>query len=221
MRNLRKIIRQIISESLEQDSIKEIKFLKKKLYKLENVELDRLRILKKWGDEYPEWVELVKKMDDIRRRLYQLTGDPYGETKQEKEKQNKKPKGVESSYNHPLKVPKQVYKWLSKNSSLLYSDATDAVRWYRIINTSYDQRYPKGEMTIYRAVDNKNYDEIRPGDWVTTEEKYAIEHNDRYFNGKGKIIEMDVNGRDVLVSPTGDREEAIYAPLELSLDIKY
>ena len=100
------------------------------------------------------------------------------------------------------------------------TDATDAVRWSRIINTKDDARYPRGEITIYRAVDNHNYDEIREGDWVTTDEKYAIQHNDMYFDGKGKIISMDVDGRDVLVSPTGNYEEAIYAPLKYSIDVK-
>jgi len=31
---------------------------------------------------------------------------------------------------------------------------------------------------------------------------------------------MDVNGRDVLISPTGNNEEAIYAPLKYSIDVK-
>jgi len=41
-----------------------------------------------------------------------------------------------------------------------------------------------------------------------------------YFDGKGRIISMDVDGRDVLVSPTGNYEEAIYAPLKYSIDVK-
>lgn len=56
---------------------------------------------------------------------------------------------------------------------------------------------------------------------MTTDEEYAIQHNERYFDGKGKVISMDVDGSDVLQSPTGDPEEAIYAPMEYSIDIKY
>ena len=113
-----------------------------------------------------------------------------------------------------------VYRWIFKKSSLLTSDATDAVRWSRIINSRDDDRYPRGEMTIYRTVDNHKYNEIREGDLVTNDEKYAVQHNERYFDGRGKVISMDVDGRDVLMSPTGDPEEAIYAPLEYSIDIK-
>ena len=54
---------------------------------------------------------------------------------------------------------------------------------------------------------------------VTIDEKYAIKHNNKYFNGDGKILSMDVDGRDVLISPTGNREEAIYAPLKYSIDV--
>jgi hypothetical protein len=46
-----------------------------------------------------------------------------------------------------------------------------------------------------------------------------LNEKDMYFNGNGKIVSMDVDGRDVLVSPTGNYEEAIYAPLQYSIDI--
>lgn len=166
------------------------------------------------------WDEKEKEANEIYKKLYQLTGDPYGRTKEEKAKKYIKPNGLYDHYDHPAKVPKDVYRWILQNSSLLYSDATDAVRWSRIINTKNDDRYPSGNITIYRAVDNKDYNEIRPGDWVTTDKKYAIQHNNRYFGGKGKIISMDVDGRDVLLSPTGNYEEAIYAPLKYSIDVK-
>jgi len=160
----------------------------------------------------------------IRRMLYKLTGDWYGITKEEKDtkeaKKKIKPRGLNSTYNNPLDVPKNVYRWILNNTSLLTTDATDAVRWSRIINTKNDERYPNEEITIYRAVDNHDYDDIREGDWVTTDENYAINHNNKYFDGNGKIISMVVNGRDVLVSPTGNYEEAIYAPLKYSIDIK-
>lgn len=212
---LRKFIATTIREYLNESSNDEIKILQKQLKQLDN-----------WfGDYagtnigYKMWDEKAEEANVIRRKLYQLTGDPYGETKLDKQKKNIKPNGLNKRYDYPIDVPKNVYKWILNNTSLLTTDATDAVRWSRIINSKDDARY-RGDITIYRAVDNHDYDEIREGDWVTTDEKYAIEHNNRYFNGNGKIISMDVNGRDVLVSPTGNNEEAIYAPLKYSIDIK-
>lgn len=158
------------------------------------------------------------KAKELRKKLYDLTGDPYGEIKKDKDKKKIKPKGLNDHYDSPEDVPVDVYKWIFSNSSLLTSDATDAVRWSRIINTKDDDRYDS-ELTVYRAVDDKSYDEIRPGDWVTTEEEYAIRHNEKYFNGDGYILSMNVDGKDVLVSPTGNSEEAIYAPLEYSIDV--
>lgn len=214
---LRKFIATTIREYLSESSNNEIKNLQKELKRLENVELDKLRKLNKGGSL--EWDKLVDEINAIRRKLYQLTGDSYGETKEEKAKKKIKPSGLNDRYVHPTDVPKNVYRWILSNTSLLTTDATDAVRWSRIINSKDDARY-RGEIIIYRAVENHDYEEIREGDWVTTEERYAIEHNNRYFNGKGKIISMDVNGKDVLVSPTGNNEEAIYAPLKYSIDVK-
>ena len=216
-KGLRKFIQTTIREYLNESSNNEIKLLQKELNRLENIELDKLRKRGKSGSS--EWDDLVDKIHTIHRKLYQLTGDSYGETKEDKTKKNIKPNGLDKKYDYPTDVPKNVYKWILYNQSLLYSDATDAVRWSRIINTKDEPRY-RGEITIYRAVDNHNYEGIRAGDWVTTDEKYAIKHNNRYFNGRGKILSMDVNGRDVLISPTGDKEEAIYAPLKYSIDVK-
>lgn len=177
----------------------------------------------KWKNK---WSELDKLRADkekmaisIRKQLIELTGDGYGISAKEKAAKSKIPKGLYNEYDNPSDVPKKVYDYIQKNGSLLYDDASDAVRWSRIINTLNDERYSDGEMTIYRAVDNKAYDVIRAGDWVTTDESYAEEHNKRYFDGKGKIISMNVDGRDVLVSPTGNYEEAIYAPLKYSENI--
>lgn len=165
-----------------------------------------------------EWDNIQREIDFLRRDLYNLTGDAFGNDTN-KVKKLVKPMGLNKQYNHPNEVPKAVYRWILNNDSLLYSDASDAVRWSRIVNSSDEPRY-RGDITIYRAVNNNEYDDIREGDWVTTEERYAILHNNKYFNGNGKIISMDVNGRDVLKSPTGDVEEAIYAPLKYSIDIK-
>jgi hypothetical protein len=81
-----------------------------------------------------------------------------------------------------------------------------------------DERYPEGSITLYRAVETgpAMLDEIRPGDWVTDQREYAEEHLRRYFNGNGQVFECETDGRDVLVSPTGNAEEAIYAPREFS-----
>ena len=167
-----------------------------------------------------KWDANETRAGEIRKQLYQMTGDPYGETKADKAKKNVEPPGVYDQYDDPRDVPIEVYRWIQSHKALTSSDADDAVRWYRIINSADDSRY-RGDITIYRAVERQyKNSEIRPGDWVTTDEKYAKEHNDRYFDGKGVILSMDVDGRDVLVSPTGNYEEAIYAPLEYSIDVK-
>jgi len=196
-----------------------------------NTEIERLKKivweLESWFDKnqygtpgYKDWDKKEEEISAVRRRLYQLTGDPYGETREDKAKKKIKPNGLNNHYNHPEDVPIDVYRWIQSNTSLLTADATDAVRWSRIINTRNDERYPRGEITIYRAVEPEYSDsEIREGDWVTTDEKYAIQHNEMYFNGRGEILSMDVDGKDVLVSPTGNYEEAIYAPLDYSIDV--
>lgn len=213
MKNINKIINNTIHEYLNENLSNEIKQLQRELNYLENVELERAR-KKRNFDLFDEIVNKIKK---IQKFLYFLTGDSYGENKQKE--RNIKPKGLNDKYDYPTDVPKNIYRWILYNQSLLYSDATDAVRWSRIINTKNEPRY-SGSITIYRAVDNDNYNEIREGDWVTINKKYAIEHNNRYFNGNGKILSLEVNGRDVLKSPTGDYNEAIYAPLKYSIDVK-
>lgn len=158
----------------------------------------------------------------LRKELFDLTGDPYGEWKNAsgaKVKKEVKPDDelLTATYLSPDEVPQEVAAWIQKNASILTSDATDAVRWGRIVNTHKDDRYPAGDVTIYRAIGRDiDSDEIRPGDWVTTIESYATEHNDRYLNGKGAILSETIDGLDLLVSPTGNMEESIYAPLHLS-----
>lgn len=214
--NLKHIIKTTLREYITENSKDEVKLLQKQLKVLDDWFYNSSGI----ESRLKQWDEKVDQANEIRRKLYSLTGDAYGETKDQKEKKNIKPKGLNNNYNHPNEVPKNVYRWILKNTSLLYTDATDAVRWSRIINSKDDQRYPKGDITIYRTTNNTDYDDIREGDWVTTDETYAKQHNDMYFNGKGNIISLDVDGRDVLVSPTGNHEEAIYAPLKYSIDIK-
>ena len=48
--------------------------------------------------------------ESITTKLYDLTGDAYGETKVDKEKKNAKPsdKLLNATYNHPFEVPKNV-----------------------------------------------------------------------------------------------------------------
>jgi hypothetical protein len=163
-----------------------------------NEVLSKIKELQKYGWT-PE--KIAKRMKEI---------DVYG---------SKKPitttAQLNKRYNHPSEIPFELYQYIRKNLGIISSDASDAVRWSRIINTRDEERYPDEPLTIYRAVDNK-YDEIREGDWVTTDENYAQEHMARYLGNNAHVISMEVNGRDVLTSPTGNYEEAIYAPMELS-----
>jgi hypothetical protein len=208
-----------ITESLSKKEIEEVKLLKvvlkkmgEKMMHLASEEEYSKRGNKKKFKAYS--VEISK----IRKRLKELTGNEYGTLP--RERKNLKPDGLDNSYDHPSEVPTDVYKYIYKHMPLLTSDATDAVRWSRIINSKDEERYD-GSMTIYRAVEPQyNDSEIRAGDWVTPYKEYAEMHNNRHFNGKGEILSMDVEGEDVLVSPTGNHEEAIYAPLEYSIDIK-
>ena len=184
----------------------------------------QLKTIEQWFSPqtsgHPDWDIQRKRAAEIRKQLFKLTGDYNGESADEKTSTNKKPDGLDDKYDHPTDVPVEVYRWIYTHDSLLYSDASDAVRWSRIINTRNDDRYQSGTITIYRAVEFQyRNSEIREGDWVTIDIKYAEMHNDRYFNGNGVILELDVDGSDVLTSPTGDPEEAIYAPLEFSIDI--
>lgn len=159
-----------------------------------------------------QWESIIEDARQVRAVLYALTGDPYGKPK---EPRPKPPADelLEAAYSHPSEVPPEVMDWLRRRNQILTSDASDAVRWCRIVDTLRDDRLAAGEVTIYRAVDG---DEIRPGDWVTTERAYAEEHLRRWLGGRGQVLEDVVDGRDVLASPTGNAEEAIYAPRSLS-----
>jgi hypothetical protein len=178
-------------------------------------EFDRFRgkNAEKWEGE--EWHEVSKKAGAIRVQLFDLTGDYYGKSRIKQIKPSDE--ALNADYDSPWDVPKEVMSWVRRNSSLLTSDATDAVRWSRIVDTLKEDRYPSGDITLYRSVDG---DDIRPGDWVTTDRSYAEDHLSKYLNGNGQILEETVDGRDVLVSPTGNNEEAIYAPREYSGPVK-
>lgn len=164
-----------------------------------------------------EWNDIIKAAAPVHAELWELTGNAYGHSKKAKP-----PRPDDdllcARYDSPEDVPAEVMQWVRRNNSITTSDATDAVRWARIVDTQGDDRYPSGEITLYRAIELGDHivDEIRPGDWVTDSLEYAQSHLSRYFNGKGSILEMDVDGCDVLVSPTGNHEEAIYAPMHLS-----
>lgn len=184
--------------------------LKKQLAQVEKDGFDRLR--KRGVRGGPEWDAVVEQAAAIRRQLFALTGDYYGQPRTKITRPSSE--DLEAPYASPSDVPRNVRLWVQKHSAILTSDATDAVRWGRIENTLRDERYPDGDIEIFRAV--ADGDEIRPGDWVTTEREYAEEHLRRYLDGRGSILSETVNGRDVLVSPTGNYEEAIYAPRSLS-----
>jgi len=147
----------------------------------------------------------------VRKKLFDMTGDWYGKPKVKLSKPSDEL--LEGVYLSPEDVPLDVRQWVQRNANLLTSDATDAVRWWRISDTLQDDRYPAGEMEIYRAVAG---DEIRPGDWVTTSRAYAELHLARHLRGKGFSLSDTVDGQDVLMSPTGNDEEAIFAPRSLS-----
>lgn len=178
--------------------------------KLSEAKLDPLRKLKIYGG--PQWDAVLHESGALRMELFALTGDYYGKPKVKLVRPSDD--ALQAEYASPSEVPADVRRWVHKNSALLTSDATDAVRWGRIAGTLRDSRYPAGELTIYRAL--ADGDEIRPGDWVTTEREYAEQHLSRYLNGNGQILQESVDGRDVLQSPTGNAEEAIYAPREFS-----
>jgi len=200
-----------VEQVLEQNIVdsKQVRKLQEELAQIES-EFEVLRKPGAYDDK--KWESISDRAALVRAELIKLTGDPYGK---QKNKKTSKPSDdiLNAKYDSPSKVPEEVMSWLIKNNQILTSDATDAVRWSRIYDTLNDERYPPGEVTIYRAVIG---DGIRPGDWVTTSREYAEDHNDRYLEGKGNIIEDVVNGPDLLVSPTGNLEEAIFAPREFS-----
>lgn len=159
-----------------------------------------------------EWEAVGAKATAIRKQLFSLTGDAYGRPKTKKVRPSDE--DLNATYASPSDVPAAVRAWVRSHSALLTSDATDAVRWGRIADTLDDERLEEGEVTIYRAC--AAGDSIRPGDWVTTSQAYAEEHRARYLRGRGAVLVEVVDGRDVLASPTGNDEEAIYAPRDLS-----
>lgn len=182
-------------------------------------EFEGLRRRKDWGEgragidaRDAAWAEVEARAAELRKELFRRTGDGYGNPKKPK------PKAPDdallaAAYPSPDAVPRDVMAWLRQTNQILTSDATDAVRWARIVDTLADERYPAGDLTIYRAVVG---DEIRPGDWVTTDRRYAVDHARRYLGAGAVVLAETVDGRDVLVSPTGNAEEAIYAPRAFS-----
>lgn len=194
----------------------EIKSLQKQLSDLEQ-SFEPLRKARLYNT--PEWYAKSEQAGLIRKQLWDLTGDSYGLPKKVKQKPPSDDLLL-ARYDSPDDVPAEVMAWLSRQS-IITGDATDAVRWSRIVNTSNDSRHHGESLTLYRAIGRGNEDEemiqeIRPGDWVTTSLEYAQEHLRRYLGGDGSILEMDADGCDVLTSPTGNHEEAIYAPMDLS-----
>jgi hypothetical protein len=162
-----------------------------------------------------EWKTIANDAKLLRQRLFDLTGDWYGRPKIKGERPSDDL--LNAPYDSPEDVPAAVLAWVTK-SSILSSDATDAVRWSRIIDTQDDDRYPAGDITLYRAIGRgpRMLEEIRPGDWVTTDREYAEDHLRRWLGGRGVILSITADGQDVLISPTGNDEEAIYAPYDFS-----
>jgi hypothetical protein len=183
---------------------------------LKSVEDRMAQLLKNGIRTGEERDSLVLSAAGIRTQLFELTGDWYGKPKIKIQKPDDSL--LEAVYESPDEVPTEVMSWVRKHSAILTSDATDAVRWARIVDTVNDDRLVSGDVTLYRAIEKGAgmIPEIRPGDWVTPERTYAEDHLRRFLGGSGDVLEITVDGQDVLVSPTGNFEEAIYAPRELS-----
>jgi hypothetical protein len=168
------------------------------------------------GERSGERVEALQAWTkDLRVKLHELTGDWYGNPKASQYRPGAEL--VDAAYETPDAIPLQLLNWARKNS-VVTSDATDLLRWARIVDTERHERFEPGAMTVFRAIGRGDHflEVIRPGDWVTPDRAYAEDHLQRWLGGDGQVLEMSVDGRDVLVSPTGNAEEAIYAPLELS-----
>lgn len=161
-----------------------------------------------------EWERNEERARELRITLFKITGDSYGNPKHAAASRPSD-EVLNAEYLHPGDVPHDVMEWVRDTMNVITSDGTDVIRWARIADTLDEERYPSGSVTLYRAVP-PGYDGIRPGDWVTTSLEYAQGHNERYFGGRGSIEEIEVDGCDVLCSPTGNSEEAIYAPRDLS-----
>lgn len=174
-------------------------------------------LIQDWKQGSPEWENVAKAAAELRRKLFDLTGDWYGKPKTARPAPPAD-EVLSARYDSPEEVPAEVMYWVRMHSQLITSDATDAVRWARIVDTQSDERYPPGDLEIYRAVvlGADTVEEIRPGDWVSTSLAYVKDHLERYLGTKGVILTETVDGNDVLASPTGNSEEAIFAPYELS-----
>lgn len=168
------------------------------------------------GERSGERVEALREWaKDLRVMLHALTGDWYG--KPQAGKYRPSSEVLDAVYDSPDAIPLELLNWARKNS-VVTSDATDLMRWARVVDTERHERFDSGSMTVFRAIGRGEHflEVIRPGDWVTPDRAYAEDHLQRWLGGDGQVLEMNVDGRDVLVSPTGNGEEAIYAPLELS-----
>jgi len=86
------------NQSINEDSNDEVKKLQKQLKELDNWFGNFAGTT--FGAKY--WDDKVEEANEIRKKLYQLTGDPYGETKEDKAKKNIKPNGLNKRYDYPI-----------------------------------------------------------------------------------------------------------------------
>jgi len=58
---------------------------------------------------------------------------------------------------------------------------------------------PNAPVAIYRAIPAKDIEEmsINPGDWVSINKRYAINHGQRQFDKEYKILSLTVRAKDV------------------------
>ncbi len=157
------------------DEADEIADLKRRLREADSQAV-RLRYDGPHAKERDEAIEAARAM---RKRLFELTGDAYGG----KTKPPRPPPddALNAEYLSPGDVPADVMAY-ERQRSVVTSDATDAQRWARIVDTLDDERL-SGDVTLYRATEDG--DDIRPGDWVTLDRAYAEEHNRRWLDGRG------------------------------------
>lgn len=88
---------------------------------------------------------------------------------------------------------------------------------WAIINSIKNK--PNAPVIIYRSVPNNVGSKINPGDWVTINRKYAIDHGESNLGGKGnyKIISKKVTAKDIYTDGNSIHEWG-YAPQERTLE---
>jgi len=56
---------------------------------------------------------------------------------------------------------------------------------------------PEADITVWRAVPKDAPNELNPGDWVTIDRQYAVDHGDSALNGNWKMVRRTVKAKDL------------------------